>query len=106
MPYEDVKALVEDELGGTIVSMNDFKTLLEEPQVMAVGNIVEVKGHRAIGSYRTLDVPWGFVDEPLSSLRLPAPVLGQDTAEVLRDLGYDAAAISRLAADNVIRLAG
>jgi len=106
MPYEDVRTLVEDQLSGTIVRMNDFKSLLYEPQVAAVGNIVEVEGHKTAGSYKTLDVPWGFIDEPLSALRLPAPVLGQHTAEVLRELGYDDAAISRLASDNVIRLAG
>jgi crotonobetainyl-CoA:carnitine CoA-transferase CaiB-like acyl-CoA transferase len=100
--FEDVRRLVQDELGGTIVLMNRADTLIEGEQMAALGMVRTIEGHPTAGPYRTLNVPWSF-DAELASLRLPAPLLGQHTAEVLGGLGYDGAIIARLVAAGVVK---
>ncbi|MBI2762001.1 MAG: CoA transferase [Chloroflexi bacterium] len=101
--YEDLRRLVQDELGGTIVPMNRADTLIEGEQMAALDMVRTIEGHPTAGAYRTLNVPWMFDDE-LASLRLPAPLLGQHTAEVLTSLGYIDAAIRQFAAAGVIKV--
>jgi crotonobetainyl-CoA:carnitine CoA-transferase CaiB-like acyl-CoA transferase len=96
--FEDVRKLVQDELGGTIVPMHDMASLAVSEQIAALDMIQTLEGHPTIGPLRTINVPWMF-DETLAALRLPPPVLGQHTADVLRDLGYSAEDIGRLAED-------
>ena len=103
--FEDLRRLVQDELGGTIVPMHDLGSLIASEQVEALGAVRTLAGHPTAGPVRTLNVPWMF-DEELASLRLAPPVLGQHTTEVLGDLGYDGEAIRRLAAEGAVALAG
>jgi crotonobetainyl-CoA:carnitine CoA-transferase CaiB-like acyl-CoA transferase len=61
--------------------------------------------HPTAGSVRTLGIPVEFSGTP-SGIRLPAPLLGQHTREILREFGgYDAAAIDALIAGNAVRQA-
>jgi crotonobetainyl-CoA:carnitine CoA-transferase CaiB-like acyl-CoA transferase len=101
--YEDLRRLVQDELGGTIVPMNRSDTLIEGEQMVALDMVRTLQGHPTAGPYRTLNVPWTF-DEELASLRLPAPQFGQHTAEVLSGLGYDGDAIQQLATAGTIKV--
>jgi len=86
------------ELGEADVCFGPVNTLDDvavDPQVRHRGMLVELEGHRMPG------IPIKLSDTP-GSLRTPPPRLGQHTDEVLRELGYDDAAIGRLRADGVV----
>lgn len=100
-PFEDLRHLVQDRLGGTIVRMNDFDQLVHDPQVAALGMIQTISGHPTAGDVRTINVPWGFQEE-LAALRRPSPILGQHTHEVLRETGYADADIESLVATKAV----
>jgi crotonobetainyl-CoA:carnitine CoA-transferase CaiB-like acyl-CoA transferase len=99
--FEDLRRLVQDELGGTIVRMHDFESLVHDPQVAALGMLPTIEGHPTVGGFRTVNTPWLFADE-LASLRRPPPMLGQHTKEVLHDLGYEHPAIAQLVASGAV----
>ena len=96
--FEDLRRLVQDELGGTIVRMHDHRTLLEDPQTLALEAIATIEGHPTVGAFQTPDVPWEF-SSPLAALRRPPPLLGQHTTEVLREAGLEETAIESLVND-------
>ena len=94
--YEDLRRIVQDELGGTIVPMNTIESLLASEQVAALEMVRRLEGHATLGDLETIAPPWTF-EEPWTALRRPPPVLGQHTAEVLAELGYADADVARLA---------
>ena len=73
-----------------------------EPQTVASGMLVPVK-HPRIPDYRPVGLPIRWDGERPSVTRVP-PLLGEHTAEVLAELGYDQAAIKELASRDVIQL--
>ena len=93
--FEDLRRLVQDELGGTIVRMNNFDSLVDDPQVAALGMIRPISGHPVVGEVSAINVPWTFQEE-LAALRRPAPTLGQHTLEVLRELEYEESRIGSI----------
>lgn len=81
-----------------------FADLETDPQLAHNGMLVSYD-HPTAGSVRTLGIPVEFSGTP-SGIRLPAPLLGQHTREILREFGgYDAAAIDALIAGNAVRQA-
>jgi len=98
--FDDLYHLVQG-MGGTIVRMNTADTLLNGPQVAALG-IVKELDHPVVGTYQTIDVPW-LCSEPMAALSpVPAPSLGEHTEEALKDLGYAAEQIDQLVRAGVI----
>ena len=98
--FDDLQQLVQG-MGGTIVRMNTAETLFHSPQVEALGMLKELE-HPVAGTYTTLDVPW-LCSEPLARLSpLPAPSLGQHTAQVLGGLGYAADQIAQFVSAGIV----
>ncbi len=82
-------------------AINSIPQVVEHPQVTARGALVEMAHPRA-GKVRMVGVPVRLSETP-GSVRTPAPMLGEHTDLVLRELlGLDAAAIDTLRAGGVI----
>jgi formyl-CoA transferase/CoA:oxalate CoA-transferase len=73
-----------------------------EPQTEAGGMLIPAK-HPRIPDYRAVGLPIRWDGERPGVARVP-PLLGEHTAEVLAELGYDQASIEELASRHVIQL--
>lgn len=78
----------------------DREQVFDEPQILENGMIVRVDHPRA-GPVQMFGVPINLSDTP-GVVRKPAPLLGEDTDQVLGELGYDTAAIADLRARGII----
>ncbi len=74
--------------------------VFEDPHVLARGMLAELP-HPEIGTFKTTGLPVKLSETPGRIERRP-PLHGEHTAEVLREAGYDAAAIEGLRAQEVI----
>jgi len=72
------------------------------PQTEASGMLIPFK-HPRLPDYRAVGLPIRWDGERPGIARVP-PLLGEHTAEVLGELGYDAAAIEELAQRHVVQL--
>jgi crotonobetainyl-CoA:carnitine CoA-transferase CaiB-like acyl-CoA transferase len=82
--------------------VNDIAMMRADPQLAARGQWFEVE-HPVAGRTLAMGCPVGLPDaEPLAPPR-PAPRLGEQGAEVLAELGFDAARIAALRAEGVVR---
>jgi crotonobetainyl-CoA:carnitine CoA-transferase CaiB-like acyl-CoA transferase len=79
-----------------------YQKFFANPQVEAVG-MKQVVDHPTIGPIQVAGVPVEFEKTP-GEIQRPAPTLGEHTAEILREAGYDDEAIEALAGQGVIRL--
>lgn len=80
--------------------VNDFADLANDEQVLA-NNYVQRLPHPDLGEWWYLPTPIHFEKTPVS-VRSPAPQVGQDTDEILRQLGYSEDRIAQLHADCAI----
>jgi len=82
-------------------AINTIPQVVEHPQVIARGALVEMDHPRA-GTVRMVGAPVRLSATP-GSVRTPAPLLGEHTDAVLRDLlGLQTAEIDTLRAAGVI----
>jgi len=65
--------------------INTVPEALRDPQTLARGLIVQIE-HPALGQVRSIANPIKFSDTPVS-YRLPPPLLGEHTEEILQSLG-------------------
>jgi crotonobetainyl-CoA:carnitine CoA-transferase CaiB-like acyl-CoA transferase len=80
----------------------EFDEVFSDPQVRHLGLVAEVD-QPGYGRVRMLDFPFRASGAP-ATIRRPAPLLGEHTAEVLEELGLSRAEIERLAAAGAIGL--
>jgi formyl-CoA transferase/CoA:oxalate CoA-transferase len=92
--YEEWEAILTG--GGVPVgAINTIDRVVDHPQVAARGALLECE-HPVAGRVRVVGPPARLSDTP-GDVRLPAPLLGQHTDQVLRErLGLDGAEIARL----------
>jgi crotonobetainyl-CoA:carnitine CoA-transferase CaiB-like acyl-CoA transferase len=93
-------ATLLDEAGVPCSPINTIPQVFEDEQVKHRGMLIELP-HPTAGSVPQIRSPMRFAEAQLAFDRAP-PLLGQHTAEVLSDLGFDEARIARLARDGVI----
>ena len=71
--------------------LNDLAAAFASPQVVARGLLVDVE-HPLLGTLRQVGPPFALAATP-ATVRTPPPLLGEQTDEILAELGYGAAAI-------------
>ncbi len=89
-----------EEHGVPAARINDLDRVFRSPQVINNQMVVEMS-HPTAGTIRVLNNPIHLSHNP-SEIRLPPPILGAHTTEVLGELGHDAAAIDRLRQEGVV----
>lgn len=77
--------------------------LFEEPQLLATGFFRELE-HPSEGTIVAMDTPYRLADSPVG-LRRHAPRLGENTREILAELGYPEEKMEQLLAGDVVRTA-
>ena len=80
--------------------INDIVAAFATPQVRALGTKVKVT-HPAYGRTFQVRAPFSLSVTPTTKPTAP-PLLGEQTDEILRELGYDEAAVDRLRAGGVV----
>jgi crotonobetainyl-CoA:carnitine CoA-transferase CaiB-like acyl-CoA transferase len=78
----------------------DYADVLADPQVQHNGSLVSYD-HPTEGRVTTPGFPYRFSATPPEVYR-GAPLAGEQTREILTELGYDGAAVDRLAASGVV----
>ena len=85
---------------GPVLSITEMHA---DPQALAREMIVSTD-HPVAGEVKTIGHPVKFSETP-GGVKRPAPLMGQHTAEVLREIGYSESEIVAMAAAGVIKLA-
>ena len=80
--------------------INDVLAAFASPEATARGMTVEME-HPAWGLIRQVGIPFEFSATP-ASIRTPPPLLGQDTDEILVELGFTAKAVRALHETGVV----
>ncbi|MEW5881703.1 MAG: CoA transferase [Pseudomonadota bacterium] len=89
-----------DAAGVPVGPVHSIGEALSHPQTLARGMVVDLE-HPQAGPTRALGCPLHFSETP-TSIDRPAPLLGEHTREVLREVGYSDAEIDSLAAQGAI----
>lgn len=84
--------------------INDLKDVFSDPQVLACG-IVQSADHPTVGELKQVGLPVNLSNMDEGSVRSAPPLLGQHTASVFSDYGFDAGEVRRLLEKKVIHQA-
>ncbi len=80
--------------------INDIVAAFETPQARAREMVVDLE-HPRLGPVRQVGIPFKLGATP-ATIRTPPPLLGEQSGEILAELGYDAATIEQLRRSSVI----
>ena len=83
--------------------VNDYKDVFDDPHIKARNVLQEIE-HPIMGKTPAVRNPV-LLDANSPTIRLPAPLLGQHSAEILRELGHSDAQIAEFAKAGVVMLA-
>ncbi|MEP6608086.1 MAG: CoA transferase [Burkholderiaceae bacterium] len=89
-----------DAAGVPVGPVHTIGEALEHPQTLARGMVVEVE-HPSIGAMKALGCPLHFSRTP-TEVKRPAPLLGEHTREVLREIGYSDTQIEGFVDEGVV----
>jgi len=84
--------------------INNFEQVFSMPTVKEREMLVKMK-HPTIGELPLVGSPLKMSDTPVE-YRLPPPLMGEHTEEVLRELGYSRAQVDQLGTGNIVKQAG
>ncbi|MGZ8228928.1 MAG: CaiB/BaiF CoA transferase family protein [Burkholderiales bacterium] len=90
------------EAGVPCSRVNDYRQVFDDPHVRARNVIVDIE-HPRMGKTRAVRNPILF-DADGPTIRRAAPMLGEHTGEILKELGFGDAHIERLAASGAVML--
>lgn len=80
-----------------VMPMHTMESLLDDPHLNAIGFFSQVE-HPSAGTIRSMAIP-GSWSESSPAITRHAPELGEHSVEILREAGFDEAAIAALLAD-------
>jgi crotonobetainyl-CoA:carnitine CoA-transferase CaiB-like acyl-CoA transferase len=95
------KALME--VGVPCGRLNDFKEVFDHPQIVAREMVKEVE-HPRLGRMKVARNPV-LLDHDGPDIPRPAPMLGEHSDDILKELGYSSAAIEELVGQGVTKRA-
>jgi len=84
--------------------IHNLEDVFQDAQVQASG-LLQTVPHPTLGDLPQVGLPLHLSKHPQRDLRLPPPVFGEHTVQVLQQLGMDEATITRLQQDGVIHQA-
>jgi len=90
-------------VGVPCARVNNFQEVFEHPQIVARG-VVKTVEHPRLGTMKATRNPV-LLDHDGPDMARPSPMLGEHSEEILRELGYEHAAIQKFAAAGVTKLA-
>jgi crotonobetainyl-CoA:carnitine CoA-transferase CaiB-like acyl-CoA transferase len=91
------------EAGVPCALVNNFEEVFAHPQIVARGVVEEIE-HPRLGTMKVTRNPV-LLDHDGPDIARPAPMLGEHSAEILQELGYDASAIAGLISAGVTKIA-